>query len=214
MSEQPKATFLASIVNTIRRSADSVSEGADAVKYLITDGGALEEVPIFSTAVKLLNVKDIFVQQRLQRNCQAFLHAVEGADLKNIEVLRHRLESDPEYMSDFVDTIISVMMEGQKPLKAELIGRLVIALSNGSISFDEFQSISQIVQVAATPALVALKGFLDRKAGVTHQSGGGAVPEEPLIMSIGLAYRSGTMFRVSDLGVKLYQFGFGVSVVP
>ncbi len=154
-------SFLPAIVGTIKRSAETVAEGADAVKDLLANDNALEQIPVFSAAVKTLKIKDVWVQQRLERNCRAFFEAVEGADVSKVEEMRMRLEADPEHLSDFTDTVVSVLIEGEKPIKAQLIGHLVLALSAGSISLEQFQALSQIVQAGSNTALNAFKAFLD-----------------------------------------------------
>lgn len=212
MINNTNKSFLPAIIGTIRRSADTVAEGADAIKDLLTDSEAVEQIPVFSAAVKILNIRDIFMQQRLERNCRSFLAAVEGADLDKVEEMRLRLESDPDYLGDFTDTVMSVLIEGQKPIKGQLIGKLVMALSTEAITLEEFQSLSQIVQAALAPALTALKVFIDRNGGKLYLSGHGLIQEEPLLISIGLGSRFGNMFRVSELGGKLYVHGFDGSV--
>ena len=45
--------------------------------------------------------------------------------------------------------------------------------------------------------------------GKSYKNGVGQFPEEPLLYSLGIAYRSGTRFAISSLGEKLYVYGFG-----
>ncbi len=208
MTTKPEGLFPA-IFRTIKTAKETVAEGADLVAKLANDSEVLSQVPVISTAVKLLSIKDIYVRHRFERNVIAFLKAVEDSDSKAIDDLRDSIRSDPDYANDFTDTVLSILLEGQKPVKSELVGRLVVALSLKSITKEEFESLSQIVQSAASPSLRALPSFFRSTDGLPYKQGMSQITEEPLLYSLGIAYRSGTMFRISSLGEKLYIHGFG-----
>ena len=197
------------IFRTIRTAKETIAEGADLVAKLATDSEVLSQVPLISTGVKLLNIKDAFARHRFERNVIAFLKAVENADSQAIDDLSERIQSDPEFANEFTDTVLSILLEGQKPVKSELIGRLVVSLSLKCITMEEFESLSQIVQAATSPSLHALPSFFVLTGGLPYHNGMGKIAEEPLLFSLGIAYRSGSMFRISTLGEKLYVHGFG-----
>jgi len=196
------------IFKTIKSAKDTVAEGADFVAKVATDSDVLSQVPVISTAVKVLNIRDTFTRHKFERNVVAFLKAVEDADEKAVGDLHDQIESDAEYASNFTDTVFSILLEGEKPIKSELVGRLVIAFSRREITKEEFESLSQLIQSAAVPTLRALPTFMSSTGGQPYKQGMGQFPEEPLLYSLGIAYRSGTMFRVSPLGEKLYVHGF------
>ncbi len=208
MTAKPEGLFSA-IFRTIKTAKETVAEGADLLAKLATDSEVLSQVPVISTAVKVLNIKDTFARHRLERNVKAFLMAVENSDSQAIDDLRELIQSDPDFANDFTDTVLSILLEGQKPLKSELVGRLVLALSLKNITLKEFESLSQIVQAAATPSLRALQSFFALTGGLPYKRGMTQIAEEPLLFSLGIAYRSGTMFRISAYGEKLYVYGFG-----
>lgn len=201
--------LLPAIINTIKSAKETIAEGMDLIARVATDSEVLNQVPVISVAVKTLNIKDAFARHRLERNCIAFLKAVADADGNAIDKLREMIQADPVYAEDFTDTILSVLVEGQKPIKSELIGKLVIALSRREITLQEFESLSQIIQSASPPALNALPSFFNSTNGTASKQGMGITEEEPLLFSMGIASRSGNSFRVSDLGKKLYVHGFG-----
>lgn len=196
------------IFKTIKSARETVAEGADFVAKVATDSDVLSQVPVISTAVKVLNIRDTFARHKFERNVIAFLKAVEDADEKAVGNLHNQIESDAEYASDFTDTVFSILLEGEKPIKSELVGRLVIAFSRHEITKEEFESLSQLIQSAAVPTLRALPTFMRSTGDKPYKQGMGQFPEEPLLYSLGIAYRSGTMFRVSPLGEKLYIHGF------
>lgn len=148
------------------------------------------------------------MQERLKKNCYAFIEATKEAEYEKIEEMRLLLENKPDLLDDFTDTIMSILIEGHKPIKAYLVGKLAIALSVGEITLEEFQVLSQVIQTASAPALISLQSFMDGNNGKLYTTGHSLIKEEPLITSIGLASRYGNAFRISDFGHKLYLYGF------
>jgi hypothetical protein len=201
-------TLFPALIKTIRQSAESIAEGIDAIKDLAADGTVLENIPIASTAVKVLRIKDAFSQNRLERNCREFLRAMSTSSPVDVEGLNAALSDQPDGADEFTDTVVSVLIEGQKPIKASLLGRLVVALSQGRITFEEFEQLSQIVHAAPVPSLNAIPKFFARSGGSASMNGTGRIEEEPLLMSLGAATRFGTGFYVSRLGKQLYEIGF------
>jgi len=202
-------SFFPAIFKTIKSAKDTVAEGVDFLAKVATDSEILDQVPIISTAVKFLTIRDAFVRHRFERNVVAFLRAVEDADEKAICDLHDQIQSDHDYAIEFTETVFSILLEGEKPVKSELIGRLIIALSRKEIMKEEFEVLSQLIQSAATPALRALPSFIISNEGKSYKNGVGQFPEEPLLYSLGIAYRSGPRFAISSLGEKLYVYGFG-----
>lgn len=211
MNSKPDG-LLPAIFKTITSAKDSIAEGADFLAKVATDSEVLSQVPVVSTAVKVLNIRDTFARHKLERNVVAFLKAVEDADEKAVSDLHDQIQSDSEYANDFTDTVFSILLEGEKPLKSELVGKLVIALSRKEITKEDFEALSQLIQSAAITTLRALPSFMSSTGGNPYKQGMGQFPEEPLLYSLGIAYRSGAMFRVSPLGEKLYVHGFGGQV--
>ena len=201
--------FFSAIFDTVKQSSEIVAEGLDVAVDAVLDSDLLSHVPVISVAVKSLKIKDEFVLQRLRRNCKAFLDAVKDTDRKKIEQMRLKLEETPEQLEEFADTTMSVLLEGQKPIKSTLIGRLMGSLAEERIDLAEFQALSQLIQAGAVPAILSLRDFFETSDGLAYRRGLGQIVEEPLLMSLGFGYRSGNMFRISELGQTLYKHGFG-----
>lgn len=204
--------FFPAIFDTLKQSPEIVAEGLDVVLDAVLDSDVLSHVPVISVAIKSLKIKDEFVFQRLKRNCRAFLDAVKDADRQKIEEMRLKLEETPEELEEFADTTMSVLLEGQKPVKSTLVGRLIVSLAEERISLEEFQALSQLIQAGAVPAILSLRDFFAATEGLPYRRGLGQPAEEPLLLSLGFGYRSGDMFRISELGQILYKHGFGGSL--
>lgn len=123
--------------------------------------------------------------------------------------MRLKLEGSPEQLEEFADTTMSVLLEGQKPIKSTLVGRLMGSLAEERIDLAEFQTLSQLIQAGAVPAILSLLDFFEVTEGLPYRSGFVQTVEEPLLMSLGFGHRYGDMFRISTLGQTLYKHGFG-----
>jgi hypothetical protein len=136
-----------------------------------------------------------------------FVRAVQDADQNKMKDFFDKFETDQKYANEFSDTALSVLIEATKPIKAFLVGKLVKAASLGFITIKELDFLSQIIQVASVPALMALPSFFVSTGGKSSLNRP-HIPEEPLLLSIGLASRHGNLFTLSEYGEKLFQFGF------
>lgn len=202
----PKDAFQA-ISRTTYTSKDSLSDLLDGTLKLATNIKIFENVPIISYAVKFLNVKDAYHLHKLQRNVAEFVRAVQDADQQKMKNFFEKFEKDEAYSKEFSDTALSILVEATKPIKAHLVGRLVKTASLGCITIQELDFLSQIIQAASVPALLALPSFFAKTEGkpFIHNE---RTPEEPLLFSIGLASRHGSLLRISEYGEKLFLFGF------
>lgn len=195
-------TALTTLLETAAGAKDFLAEVADMAVGAIFDSEVLDKLPMVSWAVRLWNIKDVYQQRRLKRNCLAFIRAFAQADPQAGEKLRAQLEQNPQAATELADTVADILIESEKPLKASCIARLLVALADEKISIEEFNDLSQIVQAASVPALLAAASFHQRLAGQGFENRM-SVPEEPLLLSLGVAYRYGNMFRVTALGQRL-----------
>ena len=192
-----------------RTAADTkeyLAEAADVAVSALVDTDALESVPLVSTAVKVLNVRDAFHKARIKRNVYQFLLALADADKPKLEDLFDALENDPQQGEDFADTLASILIEAEKPLKAKIVGCLVKAASKGNISRPDLDLACQLVYSASVPALTALPIFFAHTRG-KEDFESPAVPQEALLFSLGVITRHGNTVRISGLGKLLYSYG-------
>lgn len=204
--------LLAATKKTLIDSVDSLSEGVDLLLSASTDSEVLDSIPLVSVGVKLLNARDSFRKHVYIRNCYAFVEACKGADRDRREKLWQCLAQDPARAEDFADTLFLIATESSKPIKATAVGRLVAALCNDQITYEQYDALVHVVHSSSIAGLMALQKFFDRCEG-RPGSRAYEVEEEPLLLSCGLGYRYGDTFTVSKLGRTLFQIGFAGSVV-
>jgi len=204
---------LPAIFATVAKSKEAVADACDALVDAVTEGELLNRIPVLGTAIKLLDVKDSFTQNRLKRNCIAFMTATAGATSADAENARAKILEDSNYELEFADTILSILLESEKPIKCELVGKLLIAFARDAITADQFETLCLIVQAASVPSLSAVPKFFAQTAGIPYSRSAVAIPQEPLLFAAGLATRAGTMFRISEIGKLLFIHGFDGVVV-
>jgi hypothetical protein len=205
--------LIAATKKTLVERVDDIAEGVDLVLSAVTDSEVLEEIPLVSVGVKLLNARDAWVKHRYIRNCMALLQACKAADRGRRDKLWTKLSEDPDKIQDFVDTLFLIAADSSKPMKAAIVGHLVAALCNEQITYKDYDALVHMVHDASITALATLPEYFERSEGrATFRNM--SFPEEPLLQSLGVAQRSGFMFHISELGQLLYRFGFGGVIVP
>jgi hypothetical protein len=150
------ANILSSLKATIAKSGEDILAVAKDGVSLFGDTDILKEIPFVSIPIKLLKIKDAFHEARLKRNVMAFLK--KGLN----EVDRDRALAalsfpDPKQADDFIDTLFTILLESEKPLKAEILGNLFRHFVKGTLSYDEFDEFALTVIAAPIPALRKLK---------------------------------------------------------
>ncbi|MFQ5329537.1 MAG: hypothetical protein ACE5D4_06065 [Thermodesulfobacteriota bacterium] len=183
-----------------------VVEIGDTAIDVVTDIDVLEKVPIISWAIKAFTLKETYQLKRLQINTKAFLEALSQSNKEIIVRFAKRLEEDPIFAEEFSDTVLSILIESQKPIKATMVGSLVVALVRGQISKQEFDDMSLLIQSSSVPALTALQYFFKRTRGKPYAREA-QCHEEPLLMSLGVGSRNGGTFQISKIEKKLFYYG-------
>jgi hypothetical protein len=171
---------------------------------VLLDDSVISKIPIVSWAVTANEVAGAFRKARFHKNVGAFLKAVAETPPGDLGELTDRLQADDAVAQEFADVTLSVLLEAAKPVKAEVLGNLTVALARRQITKDEYSDLALIVEAASVPSLLALERYL----GQPQKPGSQRPKEEPLLLSMGVASRYGTGFQISDQGRELYELGF------
>lgn len=196
---------LPALLETLKDSKNFIAALADTAIDAVIDSGALGHIPVISWFVQARDVVDIHQLKKLQKNVKAFLDAASALDETQLNALHEQFRSDDTFAEEFTDTTVQILFESEKPIKAAILGRLISALARQLITKDDFDSLSLVVLSGSVPALKSLESFCTKSGFAVTQN---HVPEEPLLLSLGIASRYGSSFTISDLGKKLYNFGF------
>ncbi|EIY5063461.1 Uncharacterised protein [Klebsiella quasipneumoniae] len=188
-----------SFVETISTHKDVIADIADAGLE------AAEKIPFFGWAVKAWNIKNTFQEKKLARNVREFLRNSSVDDAKKFI---SKFSSDEE-KEELCDSLIQVLIDSEKPLKAKLTSKIVNAIDEGHLTVSEAHQLLLIILNASIPALEAIDTFYkNNPKGYTRTLNEDASTYGPLLMSIGVFYVHGDMSRVTELGKKLYVNAF------
>ncbi len=166
-------------------------------------GSIAEEFPMISLLFSASNAIGTYQKRVLLRNVEAFIREVGSKD-KKLKLIE-KLYLNEEFANEFSDIVFYIIQNSSKPLKAKLVAKLAIGLADGFIREEDFLTLSHIIESASMAALNALEKYLDENKPAIHRR----VDSEPLLLSMGIAHRNGTMFSISNLGQQLYKIGFG-----
>lgn len=191
-----------------RKAGEFIADLGDSALTVATGSELLEKVPFVSHIAKAFGFKEAYHQYRLARNCKAFLDAAKEGDLSTMGDRLRKVVDDPEKLWELEDTMLEVLIEAEKPLKAEILGRLMRFLADGAISYQQFDITSLLLLNGSVPALKAIERFFDLSGGECFVHADDLQGTEPLLISLGVASRHGTKFEVSQFGQLLHNFGF------
>jgi len=192
-----------SLVDTLKQNKESVAEALDAGLE------AAESLPFVGWAVKIWNVKNTYQEKKLYRNTKAFW---ENSLIGNPEELSSKFKSE-EDKEDYVDTLVQVLIDSQKPYKAKMVSNITTALAKGIVTPDEANDMNLLVLNSSIPALKALPVFYKKLHGGKYIAT--ALLEDTdkdgvhsMLNSLGLIYRWADQTALSKMGRTLAQIAY------
>jgi DNA-directed RNA polymerase subunit F len=184
----------------------------EVVVDLATENEAWENVPIVDYATKILKVNDVRKKNKIKRNYAAFLKSVSSMDEIEINKYKELLFSGNEMSEEVAETIFDILLNSSKPIKASVLGNLSVALARNDIDIEEYDTLALIIQSCSISALKALPEFIKNNNMNTYKSRNTGSKEEPLLLSMGVATRVGSMFRLDSRGENIAAFGFNLEI--
>ena len=200
------------ISNTIKDSKKEFAQYGEIVIDLAVDNETWESVPLVSEAVKILNIRDVYHKNKIKRNYASFITAISEMNQGEIDNFLNKLIPNKEISEDVAETVFDIIIDAQKPIKAEVLGNLSISLARDKISLDEYNTLALMIYACSVAALLALKDFLVNNDNKLYKSQPNANSNEALLFSLGVATRTGTMFRIDERGKNLAKYGFRLSI--
>lgn len=188
-----------SFVDTISSHKDIIADIADAGLE------AAEAIPLFGWAVKAWNIKNTFQEKKFSRNILEFL---ANSSVDDAQKFISRFSSEKE-REDLCDSLIQVLIDSEKPLKAKLTSKIINAIYEKRLTVSEAHQLLLIILNASIPALESIdKFYRNNPEGYTSTMSEDARTYGPLLMSIGVIHVYGSMTRITGLGGKLYENTF------
>lgn len=206
--------MLKQIISTINDAKEQVASYGELLIDLAAESETWGNVPLVEHATKILSIKDIYQKNKLKRNYAAFVHAASKMNAQEAQSLLEKFHSNEPLSEDVAETIFDVIVGSQKPIKALVLGNLLVALAKEYINLDDYNLLALMVHSCSVAALLALPKFLDSNGGKLYLSRPGAVDYEGLLFSLGVGTRHGNMFRIDERGSQLAQYGLNCTVTP
>ena len=201
--------IFAAVGDTLSEAADSIAAVTDLSIDVALEEGTLSKIPIVSTAVAVLKIKDAYAQARLKRNVAAFFNATRDGDRAQYEKLFQTLAVDDRARDDFVDTAMGILTEAERPLKAQLLGNLIRALSEGRIDYDCYDELSLIIQAASVPALRDIPQYFNRECRrLTEEGHSASVGSTGYLVGLGLMVMNKMPQRPNEVAKRMYIHAF------
>jgi hypothetical protein len=192
----------------LEKSGQFLARLSDSVVSLGTENNILERVPFASFIVQAFSLKESFHLRRLERNCHAFMAALREGDTTELSETLRKIKDDPKLRWEIEDTTLQILIESEKPIKAEILGRLLLAVKDDKLSVAQFDTLSLMLINASVPALYALPRFYEASEGGDAIHGQNLGSFEPLLISMGVAFRNGSKFQMDECGRDLFRYGF------
>lgn len=192
-----------SLIDTLKQNKESLAEVLDAGLE------ASQSIPFFGWAIKAWNIKNTFQERKLYRNTKAFYNAALIGDPDALQA-KFSNHSDAE---DFVDTLVQVLIESEKPYKAVMVSNITNALSKGLLSPKEANDMNLIILNASIPALKSLPDFYNRLDGgkyihTAHLEDTDKDGIHSMLNSLGVIYRWADQTALSKIGRDLARIAY------
>ena len=200
--QEDEGTLCSAIRDTVVESESFLVEIGDVALDTMSDDELWQSIPVVKWAIAFLRVKDVYQLNRLRRNVKSFLEAASRGDREKLRRCICKISEDQSRAEDFADNLLENLLNSTKPLKSEIIGNLIVALAEGKLSYEQFDTCVLVVQHAAIPSIRALRSFSDGTKRMNREQ------EIPLLIAAGFCYRTVTETKTSPVADLICEFGF------
>jgi hypothetical protein len=206
--------------NEIKR--DLLVEYAEVLIDSIKDGGIFSEIPLLKTATSAHKLISLVRTKRFQRQMEAFLDEIRLGKFedKAANDFRNQFEEDEHFRDRVMNHLVEQIDEFDEELKAKILARLFISLTNNYIEWRRFIDLSSSLKRAHYIALGILNSQSihsippDQITSRTRYEGGvgigGNMEGAVLLESCGLAYRE---IDQKTGKMKTYLTGLGIDML-
>jgi len=208
--KNPLTTALKTLTDAAKDNSDVVTEYVSMAADAAFDTEIFEKVPFLGIIVKGMAFVDAAMKYKLARNVAAFLNVARSGDPEAMQRAFQKVYGDPRNREDVADTVMQVLTDAQKPLKAEMVGRMFVAVGMDQLRVEDFNIMSLIILQASVPALIALHEF--GKIAAPNGTYAFRFPHQELLVGLGVAISTRGGTSLTTLGHKMAVFGFGLPV--
>ncbi|EOG5907364.1 hypothetical protein [Vibrio sp. TRT 29B02] len=201
---------LKTIIDTVRYAKKDIASYGEIVIDLFIEDELLKNVPIVEHALKIRNICDVYRANKVKRNYLSFIDAVSVMDSSEIEKFETMLFESGDLGVDASETLFDILIDGHKTVRAKIAGNLVAALAKGKLDLDSYYNLLLIAHSGSIPALLSIPKTVESMAVFGEWDKKFGIPEEPLLISLGIAKKLGSILMLSSLGKQFYKYGYNI----
>ncbi|MDK9773428.1 hypothetical protein, partial [Vibrio sp. B181a] len=217
-------TIIESKMKLIRNMKDSLLNAGEAAKELcqatessidfFIESEVLSEVPFVEYAFSIKNAYDKYQVAKVKRNYANFIKSASTLNSEEALYFTDQIFANTEQAEEAAESIFEIITSAERPIKAEILGRLCVSFAKGKIDLNEFNSLMHITCAATVPALRAMQGLMNLYSNQVRTYYQRSKPYIAQLSSVGLAVNSGKSngWELTELGIQLASFGFGLTL--
>lgn len=191
-----------------------LSQAAESSIDIFIESEALSEVPFVEYAFSIKNTVDKYQVAKVKRNYANFIKSASTLNSEEALYFTDQIFANTEQAEEAAETIFEIITSAERPIKAEILGRLSVNFAKGKIDLNEFNSLMHITCAATVPALRAMQGLMNLYSNQIRTYYQRSKPYIAQLSSIGLAISSGKSngWELTELGIQLASYGFGLTL--
>ncbi len=185
---------------------DLETDYAELALDSITENGILKEIPIVKTLVAFYNVSSSLVARHNVKKILVFLKEFHSkkVDPGKLEKFRRHFEENPKHREDVLETVLVLNEKFIEVEKSKILANLFKAHIEDLITWSEFNHLSFVLNSLHPMGY----NFLEKMSREPHWSNHGRDREgEAFMFACGIGHRHGSLFAVTSIGQKLFEFG-------
>ncbi len=195
--------------------ADPMMDIGEVLLDTVFEDGILKDIPIIGTIAGVAKVSVAVRERQLAKNTYAFIKGIRERTIsqEKLEEYRHKLD-DPKIANRELGYVLLLLDHEIHAEKSVILGRMYAAVVDQSISWEQFQELSEALDrmfMADFPVLERMRYGTPLMAGIRERELHGV----ERLRSLGLATGTdrtwddnakGDRFVISDLGKLMMEF--------
>jgi hypothetical protein len=138
---------------------DLLTETSEKVIDSVLNGGVIEDVPLFGTIAKSLNIGKAIKDQLFEAKLERFLTVLSTIDPEEIEEFNQKMDSDPELHTKVGERVLLLLDRMDDLEKANWLARAFGYFMKGTVTFDKLSLIGRAIDRCALTGLETLIDF-------------------------------------------------------
>ncbi|WP_305370699.1 hypothetical protein [Photobacterium leiognathi] len=195
-------------------ASKEICQAAESSIDIFIESEVLAEIPFVEYVFSIKNAVDKYQVAKVKRNYANFIKSASNMNTEEALYFTNQIFANTEQAEEAAETIFDIITNSERPIKAEILGRLCVSFAQGKIELDEFNSLMHITCAATIPALKAMQGLMTLYNNQVRTYYQRSKPYIAQLSSIGLAISSSNSngWELTEFGIQLAVYGFGFTL--